>query len=294
MDVHPDDGDLFDMILGAADSSVREHVLTCTTCTSRMHQWSAIRNAAVAATPAPGPVPEAVIAGALGRVTHSRDDAAHTRRTLRWSAQLLRSQVPLVRSSLAAATAVMVVLGVVVLLATPHRHLALVLELFAPLAAAAALSMIWGPESDPSIELVVTTGTSPRNVLLARLVLVSAYDIALGLIATAITLVTATDLGFGNLVAVWLGPMLLLSAVSLAVSVLTRPLVGITVSLGLWAARLLSSPDIAPIGRLHPFSVAQAQAVRTAWSTTIPVVAGAVVVLAVALAVAPSRLRFTP
>ena len=74
----------------------------------------------------------------------------------------------------------------------------------------------------------------------------------------------------------------------------TRPLVGITVSLGLWAARLLSSPDIAPIGRLHPFSVAQAQAVRTAWSTTIPVVAAAVVVLAMALAVAPSRLRFAP
>ena len=78
----------------------------------------------------------------------------------------------------------MVVLGVVVLLAAPHRHMALVLELFAPLAAAAALSMIWGPESDPSIELVVTTGTSPRDVLLARLVLVSVYDIALGLIAT--------------------------------------------------------------------------------------------------------------
>ena len=57
VDVHPDDGELIDMILGAADSSVREHVRGCTTCIPRMHQWSAIRNAAVAATPPPVPFP---------------------------------------------------------------------------------------------------------------------------------------------------------------------------------------------------------------------------------------------
>ena len=292
--VHPDDGDLFDMILGVADSSLPDHVRWCTTCTSRMHEWSAIRSGAVAASPAVCPVPEALIAGALAQVAPTPRESAHTRRTLRWAAQLLRSQVPLVRSSLAAATAIMVLLGVLVLLAAPRGRAGLVLELFAPLAAAAALSTVWGPESDPPIELVATTGTSPRTVLLARLLLVSAFDVALGLVATAITLVAATDLGFGALVAAWLGPMLLLSAVSLAISVLTRPLAGITVTLGLWTGRLLSSPDIAPMGHLHPFNAAQAEAVRDVWSTTIPVVAAAVVVFAIALAVAPRRLQFAP
>jgi len=299
-DVHLDDAGLISVLNGRAPAWMSEHARACATCHERLGTWTAIRGGAlVAADESYRRLPTSVVSNALDRSRVEERLAGpvcaavgspRRRMVLVWL--ILTHQVPLVRRSLAAASAVMVVIGAMVVLVGGQGRAGTLVTLLAPLAAAIGLALVHGTDVDPSLELTAATATSPRTILLARLVLVTGVDFVMALAATILATIVAPGVSFGALVTAWLGPMLLLSSLSLALAVLSRPSVGIAVSLGLWAVRVAAGgPDDVAIVPRHLLTNAQAAAIRDAWTTSLPTVGLALALAIVALSMAPRRLR---
>jgi hypothetical protein len=222
----------------AADDATRvaAHVVHCRTCARELEEWRLLRSA-LAATLAPAP------RGPL-EAARLRVAAAHRPSLPRRFASLLRAEAPLVRRQIWAASLLVLVLGVPVTLsggAIGGSYLAVI----APLVAAAGVAFLYGPAADPPLELALSTPTSPRLVLLARLTLVFGFDLALALgVSALLAVLGAAPGGMGALVVRWLGPMLLLSALSLSVALRAGPATGMSVSLGLWAALVFLGPAL--------------------------------------------------
>jgi hypothetical protein len=119
-----------------------------------------------------------------------------------------------------------------------HHGGGIILEMVAPVVAAAGIAFIYGPENDPSLELALATPTPARLILLARLTLVCGYDLAVAtLVSVGLVAVGDAPGGLGALIFQWLGPMLLLSALSLWLSVASGPLPATFLPLALWAIK---------------------------------------------------------
>jgi hypothetical protein len=147
---------------------------------------------------------------------------------------LLKAQLRVVQRGVWMATAFSIVLGVIATLALYGSTDTFALALIAPLAAAAGIAFIYGPDADPPMEILLTVPTSPRLVLLARLVLVFAFDLALGLAATAL-LTGVLQVALWPLLTMWLAPMVFLSALAFFGSVMfADSLAGVMVSLCAW------------------------------------------------------------
>jgi len=221
---------------------VEAHLRDCAACRAELDVWRAIASATrqmdVVAVPAPD---------LLGRIhTELEREAARQPatnpvdvRSIRYLWQLLRGQAPLVRRGIWLASGLTTALGVIVAIATLHQSFgSFTLALIAPVVAAFGMAFIYGPESDPSLEIAISTPTSPRLVLLSRLTLVFGYDLLLALIASLL-LTTVHGFNLWTLVKLWFAPMLFLSALTLAVSLVFNPLVAMVGSLILWGLRLV-------------------------------------------------------
>jgi hypothetical protein len=294
---HLDEAELLAAVLGHAGPADRDHARTCPTCRPRLAEWSAVRAAAVVAAARPArPVPatlvDEVLAAARRPVpARAPRPALAPGSRLAWAGRLLAAQLPLLRRSLLAASGLMFLLGVLVVISGRSGTGAGLLAAVAPAAAAIGLALLHGPEVDPAVELTAVTGTSPRVVLLARLVLVLALDLALALAATAVARLGSADVAFGALVTSWFGPLLLLSALSFALAVLARPAVGMAVALVLWLLRLSEFwPDTA-FGQV-PLALDRLDGFARIWNTSLPTIAAALALVALTLAVAPRRMRF--
>ncbi|HEX7101030.1 MAG TPA: zf-HC2 domain-containing protein [Nitrolancea sp.] len=221
---------------------VEAHLRDCTACRAELDVWRAIASATrqldIVAAPAPD---------LLGRIHDELDQDAAAQpaigptdvRSLQYLWQLLCGQAPLVRRGIWLASGLTTALGVLVAIATLHQSIgSFTLALIAPVVAAFGMAFIYGPENDPSLEIAISTPTSPRLVLLSRLTLVFGYDLLLALIASL--LLTAVH-GFSlwPLIELWFAPMLFLSALTLAVSLLFSPLVAMVGALVLWGLRLV-------------------------------------------------------
>ncbi|MGN9839882.1 hypothetical protein ACTMTI_17325 [Nonomuraea sp. H19] len=120
-----------------------------------------------------------------------------------------------------------------------------VLGLGAPLMAGLGVAGLYGPERDRAFEVVAVTPTSPRVVLLARVTLVFGYDLVLALLASGLLAVAGrSPAGVVALVTTWLGPMALLAAVSLLLSVCWHPGGAIGVALAAWSVPALALTDV--------------------------------------------------
>jgi hypothetical protein len=109
--------------------------------------------------------------------------------------------------------------------------------LFAPAVAAVGIAYSYGPGLDPAWELSCTMPVSDRLVLLTRAVTVFAVNAALGLIASAATLVTHASVHAAQLTFAWLLPMTAACALALAVAVAVRSaVVGAGAGVGAWLA----------------------------------------------------------
>ena len=152
--------------------------------------------------------------------------------------QLLLAQVPLLRPEIWWASAFVMAMGCfLAVLRGGQAGGAGVVEVLAPLVAAAGVALIYGPENDPALELALSTPTSPRQVLLARLALVFGYDLVLSLVAT-LGLATILPTGvLGAIVWTWLGPMTFLSSLALVLSLAIGTSWAVTASLVLWWSR---------------------------------------------------------
>jgi hypothetical protein len=109
-----------------------------------------------------------------------------------------------------------------------------VIRFIAPLVAAASLAAIYGPEHDPASELTLATPTSPWKVLLARLTVVHAYNLALALAASLFLLVVIPPGLLGALILGWLGPMTFLSGLALLLSLWIGTSSSVAIAYGLW------------------------------------------------------------
>jgi hypothetical protein len=93
-----------------------------------------------------------------------------------------------------------------------------VLSLVSALAAASSAAFLFGTENDPGLEITLSTPTSIRLVMLCRLALTLGYNIILAAIASLVIAV-AHGGGAWEIMQTWLGPLLLLSSITLMLSV---------------------------------------------------------------------------
>lgn len=263
---------------------VGEHLRDCPACRAALASWESVRGAvtvAQEATPAP---PPAVLAGALARIGRRQTEpASHTARlSLAW--QLLAGQLPLVRREIWAASAITVGLGCLVasLTAAPSAAGA-PLAVLAPAVAAVGVSLVYGPENDASLEIALSTPTPPRLVLLARLVLVYGYDLALALAASGIVALVSGGTGLWPLVSLWIGPMFFLSSLALLLSLFLGPTPAIMAALTLWATKLLATGD----GARRFFAPGWADRIELFWQANPILLPLAAALLAVAVLLAP-------
>jgi len=202
--------------------------------------------------------------------------------------RLLRAQAPLLPKGIWIPSAAALLLAfLIVSLWSGASSLPSLLSLVIPLVTATSLTLIYGPEQDPGLELALATPTSPRLVLACRLVLVYGYNT---LLALGITLLLTLSRGapFSLVASVWLGPMLLLGGASLLLSVVAGAVVGSGAAVGVALLRLLMASLDAPSSQI---SIGAWQ-VDALWQTnpTVLVLAALAIALAVLLVSREPRL----
>lgn len=164
--------------------------------------------------------------------------------------RVLAAQARLMRAGVWVASALGIVLAALYAVLVPTVSAGNVLTFALPLIAASGMAFLYGPENDPSLELALGTPTSARAVLFGRFALLFGYDTALAVAATAVVAGSRGE-NIWVLASLWLGPMALLSTVSLALSLLVSPIVAGGMAAALWFSRLVHLDDGASL-RLTP------------------------------------------
>ncbi len=211
---------------GAERAEIEAHLATCAECQADQKLWDAVSgdigraNRAVSAPPA-------LASRALAQVHMPNPLSPVGLRA--W--QLLRAQALLVQRDLWPASAVVMAMGVAVALLSERAD---IIYFLAPLVAASTLAMLSGPEHDPALELTLSTPTSPWKILLARLSVVSGYNLLLALAASLVLLSFVPPGLLGALILGWLGPLAFLSALALLFSLWLGTSNAVAIAYGLW------------------------------------------------------------
>jgi hypothetical protein len=220
----------------AAWAEVDAHLAGCATCRADLELWSAVAAEILSnsrrAVPAPD-LPDRALARARGQAISARGGlSAAFRRT--W--ELLRAQFFLVKHEMWPVSAAVMLIGAAVALLSGYAE---AVYFIAPPAAAASLAALFGPEHDPAYELVMSTPTSPWRVMLARLSIVSAYNLLLALAASLALLAILPAGMLGSIILGWLCPMAFLSALALLLSIRFGTGNAIALAYGLWIANYI-------------------------------------------------------
>jgi hypothetical protein len=192
---------------------------------------------------------------------------------------VVRAQARLLRPSIWIASALGILLATLYALTLPSRAGEMDVLTFAlPLIAGAGTAFLYGPETDPGLELALATPTSARAVLLSRFALLFGFDAGLALVATA-TLAALRGDGFWTLTLLWLGPMALLSTLSLALSLFLSPALAAAAALALWISRAVRFDGGASLGL----------SAAGLWHTSLQILAISLTLLLVAALYVPRR-----
>ncbi|MFF4778068.1 hypothetical protein ACFY05_35105 [Microtetraspora fusca] len=169
---------------------------------------------------------------------------------------LLAMESRIMRRSIWVVSALVMAVSVVFALAEGHSA-RLVLSLAAPLIAGVGVAGSYDlgrDGGDTATELVLTSPTSPRVIMLARVTLAFGYDLGLALLGTSVTLSYGSiPEGMTALVTAWLGPMALLAALSLLLAVFWHAEGAIGVVVAVWTAYALSFIDLPPLDGVRAF-----------------------------------------
>jgi hypothetical protein len=205
---------------------VREHLLSCASCRLELLTWEALKDTAnqvYAETPLPSPqLMEQVWSRIASEEMQTAGNWSPTR-LLRRGWQVFRAQIPLIHKSLWIASALVCLFGLVLVLATAsytvaHQHwVGNLLVLFIVVAGASGSAFIYGSAVDPCFELAIATPTSVRFMMICRTIIVLGYNFLLGMLASAVFAAVYGG-GLWGMIQLWLGPLLFLSALCLALS----------------------------------------------------------------------------
>lgn len=154
---------------------------------------------------------------------------------------LIRCQIPLIGQSIWAASAIVLAVGMIVAVIYQRAGgtAPYLLTLAAPIVAAVGIALLYGPEHDPATELECAMPISPALILLARLVLVYSYDLLLAVATSVVLWLLVGHITLSELILSWLAPMLFLSALALALSVIWSSQGAIVIAFSLWGMRVL-------------------------------------------------------
>ncbi|HUY79561.1 MAG TPA: zf-HC2 domain-containing protein [Ktedonobacterales bacterium] len=199
-------------------------------------------------------------------------------------AQMTLAQARLIHIGLWVASALCVA-GVTLYAALAYQGGLTMLSVALPMIAAAGAAFIYGREADPALEVALATPASPRAILLSRVGLVFGYDVALGLMATAIVALTHGE-NVASAVTLWLGPSALLASGALLLSLLLGPLVSVVSAAGVWLTQFVQLQNAGGASDFH-------LTLDPLWGANWPTLALAAVLLLLAVIYAPRQERLT-
>ncbi len=242
--------------LGPDDTRrVETHLASCASCQAELALWEnvacAVRADAVAAPH--------VSDRAWQRLALQQQVSAVS--TVGYVAALVGAQVRVLRGSLWLSSAIVMAMGFAVAWVAGRSG---VVGAVAPLVAAFGVSQVYGPQHDPAFELTEATPTSPRVVLLARLVLVFGYDLLLALAASGAVALVLPGTVVETVIASWLAPMTFLSALALLCSVSMGSQAGVGLAFGLWLLRGMVTRSMFPVA-LSWAAAYEAWWLRSSW-----------------------------
>ncbi len=207
-------------------SRFEEHLASCAECQADLPLWKAVANEIVASD-TPEVAPSHLAERALEQIHRVSTPQSSLRRVL----QLLRAQAFLVQHEMWPASAAVMALAVAVAVLSRHAEF---IYFVTPLVSAASLSVLFGPEQDPAHELLLSTPTSSWKLLLARLGIVSAYNLVLAVAALCVLLLAFPPGLLGTLAIGLLAPLAFLSALALLLSLWIGTGQAIAVTYILW------------------------------------------------------------
>jgi hypothetical protein len=151
----------------------------------------------------------------------------------------VHSQVSVLRLSFWVLSGVLAVLGIIIVLAPAQNGLSLLwLRALAPLLAYLSVASVFRSAGLRTLEWELACPPSALQLIIARLVIVLGYDIALGMLLSLVS----WSQGQGSFLVVtlhWLVPLLLVSGLALALSLRLSVPVAIGVPYGAWLALLI-------------------------------------------------------
>lgn len=212
------------------------HLNSCPECQNELVMWKAV-SVEIETSNETISLPAELPANAFKRIHAPNPLAA----ALRQSWQLLKAQTYLVQSELWPVSALVMLIGVLVAVVAKRD---MVIYLLSPMMAASTLAMLYGPDHDPANELTRSTATSPWKILLARMSIMSCYNLLLGLVASLGLLLFVKPEMLGGIILGWIGPLAFLSSLALLLSVWWGTGVAIAVTYGLWLAQYISFKSI--------------------------------------------------
>jgi anti-sigma factor RsiW len=219
-----------------SSAALEVHLSVCPACRSELANWEQIARA----------MQEASAAGELPTLSTWVRHSLRRRPSLRESFQAAAGMVwaqraVLLRGAVLPAVVMAIAAGVLAAIllggfsqVSPQLYAVIPLFFLVPLIAILAVAYLQSSDTDPAFEILAATSTSPGTLVSARLTL------ALGVIGLLALIGSLVIGGFAGaslrwLIGAWLGPLLLLSALTTILALVWNPQIAIGVSLTLWS-----------------------------------------------------------
>lgn len=220
--------------------NVDEHLVYCKTCQAELKNWEAIRETvqfAVASQPLPSiNILDQVMLKIDSTSNEVQIHPSYNLFTFAHVWLVFTQQIRLIHKSIwIASTLVGLFCCSLAFFFSRHaqnhvQDITSILVLFTAVVASSSVAFIYGTENDSSFEITLATPTSIRIVMLCRVVLVFGFNFILAAIASSIIALFHGG-GIWGIIQLWLGPMLLLSSISVSLSLLIGSAFAVAISI---------------------------------------------------------------